>query len=187
MEEPAVPLNLRLLVLRCQIGDRASLDALFGHFQPRLRGYVFKMLPRGGPALEDVMQDVWADVLRDLPNLADAGAFAPWLYRIARNRVLRAICHRRDRRMASIHELDISGAEADEPFSPADAAAVHRAMDLLPAQQREVLLLRFMEDMGYEDIATVVGCPIGTVRSRIHNGKRSLRAILERQASDVAR
>jgi RNA polymerase sigma-70 factor, ECF subfamily len=61
-----------------------------------------------------------------------------------------------------------------------DAESVHAALDELAPEHRDVLVLRFLEDMTYEDIARVTGCPIGTVRSRIHYAKRALRCALER-------
>jgi RNA polymerase sigma-70 factor (ECF subfamily) len=57
---------------------------------------------------------------------------------------------------------------------------IHAALDELPPEQREVLVLRFLEEMSYEEIARVVGCQLGTVRSRIFYGKRALRQVLER-------
>jgi RNA polymerase sigma-70 factor (ECF subfamily) len=70
----------------------------------------------------------------------------------------------------------------DEPrWSEEDVEQLRTALDELPIAQREVLLLQFVEQMTYEQIAAVVGCPVGTVRSRIHHAKRALRAALERR------
>jgi len=178
MSDLADRLYWRLLVLRCQGGDAAALEELVAQSQPRLRGFLFKMLP--GANLDDVAQDVWMDVMRDLRRLEDPGAFVPWFYRIAHNRVFRLL--RRNRSAA----VSIDGVEVAEPgpadeFTAEDAAAVHAALDKLAPEYREALLLRFMDDLSYEQIATIADCPVGTVRSRIHNGKRQLRAILERK------
>ena len=83
-------------------------------------------------------------------------------------------------RPASINELQQDPITTEEiSFSADEAEAVRAALDQLPAEQRDVLVLRFMEEMSYEQIAEVIGCPIGTVRSRIHYAKLSLRAKLE--------
>src|SRR5579862_6897760 len=126
MVDPADCLSLRLLVLRCQVGDRASFAALVAHFQPRLRGFVYNMVPRRGAShLDDLTQDVWADVLRDLSKLTDAGAFGPWLYRVARNRVYRAT-RQRPPAAEAIDDVDMADPrESAEPFTEEDAAAVH--------------------------------------------------------------
>ena len=67
-----------------------------------------------------------------------------------------------------------------ERFSAEEASAVRTALDELPIEQREVLILRFVEDMSYEQIAGVIERPVGTVRSRIHYGKLALRKALQK-------
>ena len=76
--------------------------------------------------------------------------------------------------------VDPAAAEESD-FSPEDAARIHAALDELPPEQREVLVLRFLEEMSYEQIASVVGCQLGTVRSRIYYGKRALRCALAKE------
>jgi RNA polymerase sigma-70 factor (ECF subfamily) len=141
---------------------------------------------RGVPVgdVEDALQDVWLDVVRHLPRLVDPQALVAWLYRIARDRAYSRL------RKATPLELPLDEAalvetanENEEEFSPEDAARIHAALDELPAEQREVLVLRFLEEMSYEQIARVVGCQIGTVRSRIHYAKRALQRALEKDKS----
>jgi RNA polymerase sigma-70 factor (ECF subfamily) len=171
-------LYLRLLVLRCQAGDRPSLEELIHDHHPRLRAFLHKMLPNQNHT-DDLAQEVWMDVFRDLPRLADPAAFRPWLYQIARNRAYRAMrCRTPD--PSPLNDPEVP----DDPtpdFTPDDAAAVHAAIDRLSPEHREVLLLRFMEDMSYDDIARVTAANVGTVRSRIHNAKRQLRTIIEQE------
>ena len=170
----------RVLVVRCQLGDPAAFEELVARCQPRLRGFLFKLLAGKG-GVDDLAQDVWADVFRDLHQLNDPAAFLPWFYRIARNRAFGMLRGRDAAKViGSIENIEVVDQRDDEPeFSAEDAQAVHAALDQLAAEQREVLLLRFMENMSYQDIAAVCGCPIGTVRSRIHGAKRELRTILE--------
>jgi RNA polymerase sigma-70 factor, ECF subfamily len=179
MPDPADRLYERVLVLRCQSGDEAAFAELVERYSPRLRYFLRKLLGDTHVA-EDALQDVWLDVFRAVPRLADPAAFPAWLYRIARDRAYRALRSLR-RVPRSLVEGDLAeGVENDETFSAEDAARIHAALDELPPEQREVLVLRFLEEMTYEDIARVVGCPAGTVRSRIHYGKRALRRALER-------
>jgi RNA polymerase sigma-70 factor, ECF subfamily len=167
----------QVLVVRCQLGNREAFAELVGRCQPRLRGFLQKML-RGRGSLDDVAQEVWVDVFQGLGRLADPGAFLPWLYRIAHNRAFRVL-RRRQEAVVSMEDRDV-GYEAHEvEFSVDDAEAVHAALDELSPEHREALLLRFMEQMSYEDIARVMGCAVGTVRSRIHNGKVVLQRIIE--------
>jgi RNA polymerase sigma-70 factor, ECF subfamily len=171
----------RVLVVRCQIGDRAALEELVAQCQPRLRAFLHKMLG-DRQAIDDVAQDVWADVFRDLRKLNDTGAFVPWFYAIARNRTFRLLRDRGNaKNLATIDEQQLADDSDDEPdFTAEDAQAVHTGMDRLVPEHREVLFLRFMEEMSYQEIAAVVGAPVGTVRSRIHNAKRTLREILKK-------
>src|SRR5262245_29272703 len=180
MTDQAELIYERLLVVRAQAGDEAAVAELVERFSPRLRYFLRKLLSSADGA-EDALQDVWLDVVRGLGRLDDPQALVAWLYRIARDRAYARL--RKARRLEL--PLDDAGlkepaVESEEEFSAEDAARIHAALDELPAQQREVLVLRFLEDMGYEEIARIVGCSMGTVRSRIHYGKRALRESLER-------
>ena len=71
--------------------------------------------------------------------------------------------------------------DAEETKVAMDAEELHRGLGRIPPEQREVLVLRFFEEMSYEEIARVTGCTLGTVRSRIHYAKRALKSALERK------
>jgi RNA polymerase sigma-70 factor (ECF subfamily) len=176
MNDPADDLYERVLVVRCQAGDEGAFAELVERYQPRLRYYLRKMLP-GSPVVEDTAQDVWYDVVRAIPRLANPGAFRAWLYRIARDRAWRHL-RRRPPPYQPIDEVEVADDPADE-FTAEDAAHVHAAVDQLAPEHREVVVLRYVEDMSYEEIAGVAGCPLGTVRSRLHHAKHALRRVLE--------
>jgi RNA polymerase sigma-70 factor (ECF subfamily) len=170
----------RLLVVRCQTGEAAALAELIARYGPRLRFYLRKMT--ADSVADDLLQDVWIDVFAKIARLNDPDAFAGWVYRIARDRAYREL---RRRRIATVavdeRVIDSAGSTVDdEPrWSAEDVEQLRAALDELPIAQREVLLLQFVEQMTYEQIAAVVGCPVGTVRSRIHHAKGALRAALE--------
>jgi len=186
MGETADRLYLSLLVVRCQVGGADAFTELVTLCQPRLRAFLYKLLANR-QNIDDLAQDVWLEVFRALSRLNDPAAFLPWFYRIARNRAFRALRSNRAA-VGSIDEIEAMDEHEDEPeFTAADAQAVHAAMDRLIPEHREVLLLRFIEDMSYDEIARVVDCPIGTVRSRVHNAKLRLRKIIETEMSYDAR
>src|SRR3954468_11928118 len=179
MPDPADLLYFKLLVVRCQAGDRFAIEELVARCQPRLRAFLAKMLPRSH-SVDDASQDVWMDVFRDLKSLVDPGAFVPWMYRIARNRAFRVL-RRSNLPTSAIDDVAMTQADEQDQFDVEDVEQVRKALDDLVPEHREVLLLRFIEDMSYDDIARVVQIPVGTVRSRIHNAKRTLRRIIEEQ------
>jgi RNA polymerase sigma-70 factor (ECF subfamily) len=167
----------QVLVLRCQAGDEAAFEEIVSRYGPRLRYYLRKLLD-DPTAAEDALQDVWLDVLKSLNRLAEPAAFATWLYRIARDRAYRELRRRRHRPMESIEP--VGKPHGDEEFTQEDAEKIHASLNQLSPEHREVLMLRFLEGMNYDQIAQVVGCRLGTVKSRIHYAKASLRGILER-------
>ena len=185
MTEPQLDrLYERVLVLRCQTGDEAAFAEIVARYSPRLRVYLRQMLCAGGGdahAADDALQDVWLDLFRSIGRLEDTGAFAAWLYRIARDRAYR-ILRRRGVRIVSMGDAADVAAEAEEDAVVDGEVSVilHASLDRLPHDQREVLLLRFIEEMSYEQIASTVGCGVGTVRSRLHYAKRALRREIER-------
>ena len=179
MSDPAERLYEQVLIVRCQTGDEDAFALLVERYGPRLRYYLRKMLGGSADAAEDVLQDVWLDVVRGVGRLADPGAFPTWVYRIARNRAARLLRRRRPE-VRPLTDLDPADDADTGDFAAEDAERIHAALNDLPAEHREVLVLRFLEEMSYEEIARVVGGPLGTVRSRLHYAKRALRRILER-------
>jgi RNA polymerase sigma-70 factor (ECF subfamily) len=180
MTEVADRLYRNLLILRCQAGDRFAFEELVAGYGPGLRYFLVKML-RHSHSAEDLFQDVWLDVFRGIAKLTDPQAFPAWLYRIARNRVFAELRKRRPM-VCPAEEIDlVLSEETQEPeFTAEDAARVHQALDQLAHEHREILLLRFIEEMSYDDIARVTDCQVGTVKSRLHYAKQALRRIIER-------
>jgi RNA polymerase sigma-70 factor (ECF subfamily) len=165
----------RLLVLRFQAGDGSAFEALVERHHARLC-YFINRFASNGHATDDIAQEVWLSAYRKLGTLREPAAFRTWLYHIARNRVFQ---ERRSTRECERLPEDLPASEdsADKDTLYADhAAAIHRCLPQLSADHREALLLWFLEEMSYEEIAEVTGASIGTVRSRLHYAKRALKA-----------
>ena len=171
-------LILQVLILRCQIGDPGALAELIAKYEGPLRYFISRLL--GGLEMtEDIFQDTWLSVLRRISTLKNADAFAAWLYRIARNKVYHQL--RRKKRLTELNESLVVPEVVEEPtFSAEDAAGIHKSLTTLMPQYKEVLMLRFLEQMSYQQMAQVLGCDIGTVRSRLHYAKAALKRELEK-------
>jgi len=170
--------RLEKIVHRCQDGERTAFEELFEMYQPRLKYYV-RRLDSGGANIDDTLQDIWLTVFKKIHKLKDAQIFSVWLYRIARNKVYDGF-RRKDRfvRLPEEDELPVSGS-VEPVFDANDAEKLQIALNKLKPYHREVLTLSFIEQMPYQLIADVVGCSIGTVRSRIFYAKQSLRKEME--------
>jgi RNA polymerase sigma-70 factor (ECF subfamily) len=181
MTDAAQRLHEQLLVLRCQAGDEDAFEELVARYHPRLRYYLRRILPRAEHA-DDVLQEVWLAVFRALPRLADPAALAAWLYRIARDKAAVQWRGRPPERLLDASDLVEEPSQGNE-FRQEDAQEIHASLDQLSPEQREVLVLRFLEDMTYQQIAKVTGCPIGTVRSRLYYAKSALRQAIQHRRS----
>ncbi|MDB6026053.1 MAG: rpoE 8 [Verrucomicrobiales bacterium] len=167
------------LVVRSQLGDEAAFGELLALYGPRLLLFAERMMQSSPESIGDVMQETWIAIFRALPGLKDVAKFKPWAFRIARDRIYREYRRRKIpvQPLDEIHLEEVPMAVDDE--SGIDAEEFHRCLNVLAPEQREALVLRFFEEMSYEEIARVTGASIGTIRSRIHYGKRALRSAWE--------
>jgi RNA polymerase sigma-70 factor, ECF subfamily len=177
MTDIADRLYEKLLVLRAQLADESAFAELVERYHARLLFYLAKLLGETHRA-EDVLQEVWLDAWRGLSRLKEAGAWRVWLYRIARDRANREL-RRRRLPAAGGESLEAVGREADDELSAEELLLVRAAIDKLPAEQREAVLLKYVEGMSYEEIAAVAGCQLGTVRSRLFYAKQTLQEQLK--------
>ena len=178
---PVDELRLHLTVLRCQTGDEQAFRQLFDWFGGRtlahLRGLV-------GDDADDLQQEVWLSVYQHVAGLSNPRAFRTWLFKTTRHRAVDFL-RRRRRQLeltdeTAIADIDVAETVEEPPFGGIDESHLDAAIRQLPPLQREVLLLRYQDEMSYTELALVVGCPIGTVRTRLHHAKRKLHELLKR-------
>jgi RNA polymerase sigma-70 factor (ECF subfamily) len=160
--------------------DLGLLDELIVRYQHRLLRYLL-FLTGNRELADDLFQDVWMRVLVRGAQFNGKARFETWLFTIARNLV---IDHRRKRVMASLDELVECGGDDDPtPFdrlsSLEDREHVAAALLELDTLHREVLVLRFHEEMSLEEIAKVTRAPLSTVKSRLYRGLAMVKPRLE--------
>jgi RNA polymerase sigma-70 factor (ECF subfamily) len=165
------------IALRCQSGDPGAFEDLIAIFERPLLYYASSLTGNADSGL-DVLQEVWIKVFRSIHKLKDPGSLRSWLYAIthgiAVDRVRRSVSRERTE---EAHLEDFQ--EAEEPsFAAEDAAALHQALNEIGLKHREVLVLHFLEDLSLAEIAQVVGCSEGTVKSRIYYAKQALKQVL---------
>ena len=174
----AAKLREQVLLLRCQIGDMDAFTELIEHYQRPLRYFINRLLDNS-ELTEDIFQDTWLTVIRRIHSLKELDAFPAWLYRIARNKVYQHL--RTKRNVSGLDEnIPAENHAEDDDFSGEDAAKVHKCLKELLPEYREVLMLRFLEQMSYQHIARVLNCRLGTVRSRLYYAKIELKKELEK-------
>ena len=168
----------QVLVLRCQIGDKDAFAELIERYQAPLR-YFISRLSANSETAEDIFQDTCLTVIRRIHTLKKIDAFSTWLYRIARNKVYQQL--RRKKKLSELDEnIAVPNDTENDVFSPEDAVKIHRCLTELRPEYKEVLMLRFLEQMSYEQISQVINCKLGTVKSRIHYAKLALKKEMEK-------
>jgi RNA polymerase sigma-70 factor (ECF subfamily) len=166
------------LAIRCQLGDPEAFADLVAVMERPLIYYATSLTGNQDAAL-DVLQDVWLKVVRGIRRLKDHGSLKPWLYAITHGVAVDRI--RRDYKRDKAEQVQLDGLlDIEEPsFDEEDATAIHDALSRLGVKHREVLVLHFLQDLSIIEIANIVGCSEGTVKSRIHYAKRQMKQILE--------
>ena len=174
------------LVLRAQRGEKHAFALLVGKYQRKLMRLISRIV-RDPAEVEDVTQEAFIKAYRALPQFRGDSAFYTWLYRIGVNTAKNYLVSQ-GRRAPTSTEKD---AEEAETFADAGqlrdintpesalmsrqiAITVNAAMDKLPEELRTAITLREIEGLSYDDIADVMNCPIGTVRSRIFRAREAI-------------
>lgn len=176
----------QLLVERVQNGDKKAFDLLVSKYQRKLMRLVSRLVYDQAEA-EDVVQDAFIKAYHALPQFRGDSAFYTWLYRIGINTAKNYLVSQ-GRRAPTSTDADAEQAETFEDGgqlrdinSPESllatkqiAETVNAAMDALPDELRTAITLREIEGLSYDEIAEIMGCPIGTVRSRIFRAREAI-------------
>jgi RNA polymerase sigma-70 factor (ECF subfamily) len=172
----------QLPVSQAKAGEPEAWDALFRRYQLPLYVYVFELVHDEQTSL-DLVQETFIAAVRHIGGLRDDGKFGSWLFGIAHQK-----CIQRWRKQNREEILPDKIAEApDESENNPDNLLIRQEQEAefmnllnqLPFPQRSVLLLYFVEDFSLEEIAGITGAAVGTVKSRLHYAKKSLRKLLE--------
>lgn len=173
------------LVRRCQNGDKRAMETLMRQYQQWVYNIAYGMVSNPEDA-SDVAQDVFLWLWENIGQFRFKSKFSTWLYRIVTNRCLN-LKDQRKRRKTDPMEIDDS-----QPWVPLDTTTPERtvllaeqreilqkALAALKDDYRKILILREMQDLSYEELAQVLGCSVGRVRSRLHEARQALRKAIQ--------
>ena len=183
----------RELVARHAAGDRSAFDEVYSRYSGLVFHLALRLLGSRDEAL-DIAQDVFLRIHRHLAAFRGASTLRTWIYRITLNQ-----CRSQGKRFRPV-AVPVGDGEGEDERPLADPAAgpeeiairhefadrVKRALSSVPEEFREALVLRDLEDLSYEEIAGVLGVPLGTVRSRIARGRERLRVLLQASREEKA-
>ena len=174
------------LVERAQRGDKQAFELLVMKYQRKLARVIARLV-RNAADLDEVTQEAFIKAYRSLPSFRGESAFYTWLYRIAINCAKNYLVARK-RQLPAVSDFDNNDPEAaDASELVADSntpetelenrqivESVNRTLEELPAEIAMAITLREIEGLSYEEIAAIMNCPIGTVRSRIFRGREAI-------------
>ncbi len=178
-----------LLVERAKRGEVSAFEMLVVKYQRRIERLVGRMV-RDTDLVQDIAQETFIRAYRALPQFRGESAFYTWLYRIAVNTAKKALLEKK-RDPLVFEGAMVSTEEGEEPSRVENeltdgetpetvlagrqvAATVNAAIDALSEDLRQAIVLREIEGLSYEEIADVMNCPIGTVRSRIFRAREAI-------------
>ena len=173
-----------LCVVRAQQGDRDAFANLVDTYDRRLLYFIRRLIGETDEA-SDVVQSVWLQVHRSLRKLKSPRAFRVWLYRIAHAQAMTLLRQRMsaEELFETLEDLDVP-TDSQEFAISENAELIHLALQDLSVVHRRVLVLRFLEDMTIEEIAQVLECRSGTVKSRLYYARVSLRQRIKEMNHD---
>ena len=173
-------------VRRCQQGDRSAFNELVLQEQERIYQLAYR-ITRSTEELDDLVQDIFLRVYRKIRTFRFESRFSTWLTRIAVNESLKKLRQRKRRALLFASDLEVEEMPEDRPFRATihlaeqdeEHALLHRAVDRLPERHRLVIVLKYFEDRSCKEIAEILSCNVGTVRSRLFNARKRLKDMMQ--------
>lgn len=179
------------LLKKAKSGDISAFESLIEGYQKKVFNIVFRMLGNYDDA-NDVTQEVFIKVFRYLKNFKEQSLFSTWLYRIATNTCLDELRKNKNKNIIYIdqdiklEDSDIKRQVVDDNPTPdiiyeknETSKLVNEAINKLSSEHKAAVVLRDIQGFSYEEIAKILNCPVGTIKSRINRGRKSLRELLE--------
>jgi RNA polymerase sigma-70 factor (ECF subfamily) len=189
-----VSLRERMLIRRLQDRDERAFEEVVRLYENKVYNLVYRMIGSSEEA-EDLAQEVFVTVFKSIDSFRGEAKFSTWLYRIAANHCKNRMKYLGRRSYKQTGELDEAAEREAQKAQPSairpqvdgpDAVLeglelerlVQRSMQALDEEHREVIVLRDLEDLSYEEIAQITGVELGTVKSRLHRARLQLKELM---------
>ncbi len=187
-EEKGSRLSDEDLIEKFQNGDLYAFDLIVKRYKNQLLNFVYRFLGNAEEA-EDLVQETFLRVYRNRKAYQKVAKFSTWIYTIAGNLAKTELRKRKRRKFFSISDLGYNEKDydiSDDAFNPEKDVdgrmkeeIIHREIDELSPKFREVILLRDVQQLSYEEISQIVNIPLGTVKSRVNRGRLKLQEKLK--------
>jgi len=171
------------LIERFQRGDLYAFDLIVKRYKDQLLNFVFRFVGNQEEA-EDIVQETFLRVYRKRHAYKRVAKFSTWIYTISGNLARTELRRRKRRKLFSVTDMGFEDKDfeiSDEAFNPEDRAhgilqeeIIQREIEALSPKFREVILLRDVQELSYDEISKIVNVPIGTVKSRVNRGRLKL-------------
>lgn len=185
------------LVVLCQKGDQQAFRVLICRYQNRVFNLCYRMLGNPDEA-EEIAQEVFVKLYKSIGSFRGDSKFSTWLYRVTHNVCINQINYLKRRHYYENRSLDLEPQDdspapqyaADAPDGEQDlmatelGAAIEEKLGMLAPEMREVIIMRDIEGMSYEEVAEALKVKIGTVKSRLHRGRSELQQLLKDYLED---
>jgi RNA polymerase sigma-70 factor, ECF subfamily len=167
-------------------GDPDAFGLIVGRYESRLVNYLYRLV-RSTEDAHDLAQEVFLKVYQALDRFDPQYRFSTWLFRVAQNAAIDLIRRQRLKLVSMSRESPEGGEERDWDFASGDptpygdlrnrerGSAIQQAVDALPWEYRELILLRHFGELSYEEIATIKRLPLGTVKNKLFRGRQMLK------------
>jgi RNA polymerase sigma-70 factor (ECF subfamily) len=172
------------LIVLFQNGDRQAFRELVERHQERVRNLIYSIFHER-EVIDDLAQEVFMKVYEALPNFRFESSFYTWVYRIAVNKSRDELRKRKIRRFFSLQSMMDSSDPVlkantiEHPKEEESKELVRKGLTMLPEKFREAIILKDIEGFSYEEIAEIMQCEVGTVKSRLSRGRTMLRKVLK--------
>lgn len=181
------------LIAKFQEGDLYAFDVLVRRYKNQLMNFVCRFVGNREEA-EDIVQDTFVRLYRNKHSYRRIARFSTWIYTIAGNLAKTELRKRKGRRLLAISQLGCEDRDfeiEDSAFDPEQevegtmkGAIIQREIDNLPPKFREVIILRDIQELSYEEISEIIKAPLGTVKSRVNRARLRLQKRLEEIAAN---